>query len=111
MVEGKRTEGLSVSTDWYPSRNQLLRNLETAAEIAADREFAVLLAVEKVDGILPDRKTIDAGLPHLSSSAREHLLDHLLGPVTWARLCESTSVPLNVLPDTTEAFVATRDVS
>jgi hypothetical protein len=36
LVEGKRTEGLSRSTDWFPQRNQLARNLEVAAESGED---------------------------------------------------------------------------
>jgi hypothetical protein len=29
-IEGKRTEGLSSSTEWYPARTQIVRNLEAA---------------------------------------------------------------------------------
>jgi hypothetical protein len=47
-VEGKRTEMLSAATDWYPARNQLLRNLESAgadAKAASMAETAQMLEV------------------------------------------------------------------
>jgi hypothetical protein len=34
FVEGKRSEPLSPSTDWFPERNQLVRNLEVVGELA-----------------------------------------------------------------------------
>ena len=48
-VEGKRTEALSSSTDWYPRRNQLLRNLESAQTDAGGSPFAcVVMAGEQL---------------------------------------------------------------
>ncbi len=51
LVEGKRTETVSPSTRWFESRNQLWRNVEVAGELAAARQFGVLVAVEnEADG-------------------------------------------------------------
>jgi hypothetical protein len=38
-IEGKRTEGLSRRTSWYPKRNQLLRNLECATVRSGSKLF------------------------------------------------------------------------
>lgn len=46
-VEGKRTDILSPSTDWYPSRNQLMRNLESARADVAGSPFACLVIAEQ----------------------------------------------------------------
>lgn len=51
VIEGKRTEKLASSTDWYPARNQLFRNLEVAQEYARKqgKEFVVFVAAESED--------------------------------------------------------------
>src|SRR5262249_20761995 len=49
FIEGKRTEKLSKATDWYPRRNQLLRNLEVAHVVASGRSFGVLVIAEADD--------------------------------------------------------------
>ena len=53
LIEGKRTESLSASTDWLPQRSQLVRNLEVVEALAGDRRGAVLLMTEvPVPGVL-----------------------------------------------------------
>jgi hypothetical protein len=47
LIEGKRTESLSESTAWYSGRNQLHRTLEAARDLAAGREFGVLVIGEE----------------------------------------------------------------
>lgn len=99
-IEGKRTDVLSPSTDWYPYRNQLLRNLESAREDAGRTPFACLLIAEQRLPALPPT-VLEAGLPHLSESDRDGLLKHFLGCITWREACEATGVDYDQLPMTT----------
>jgi hypothetical protein len=47
LIEGKRTEPISDSTDWFPGRNQIIRNLEVAQALVDSRKnFAVLVCTE-----------------------------------------------------------------
>lgn len=100
-VEGKRTEMLSAATDWYPARNQLLRNLESARADAKDKPSACLLIVENPAPELTQEQ-IERGLPHLSPADREALVQHFLGTVTWREACEATGVAYASLPDVVE---------
>lgn len=106
VIEGKRTEGLSKSTNWYPLRSQLARNLEVAAELAGDRKATgVLLAVES-DGFDVSLNEIELGLPHLEGDDLGRVTSRLFGPVTWRSICEATSLDFADLPDTTELVAA-----
>jgi hypothetical protein len=100
LIEGKRTEGLSESTDWYHGRNQLHRNLEAARDLAQGREFGVLVIGED-----PPRAVAlgdpAKGLRHLSEKERRDLMTRYFGYLTWRQVCEATgldyrSLPLNV---------------
>jgi hypothetical protein len=85
FVEGKRTEPLSPSTDWYPDRNQLVRNLEVVGELARGRAAAVLLVTEEpVAELTP--ALVDASTPHLSPTARDALSQRHLGQTSWRLL-------------------------
>jgi hypothetical protein len=97
-LEGKRTEALSPSTDWYPGRNQLLRNLESAQTDAGGAPFVCLVLAEEP---LPemDSTTVDASLPHLEPAARQILLRHYLGTITWRQACAATGFDYEALPD------------
>jgi hypothetical protein len=101
-VEGKRTEMLSAATDWYPTRNQLLRNLESARADAKGKPFAVLLIVETPQPELTS-KQVENGLPHLSPVDRAALTQHYLGTVTWREACEATGVEYASLPNLVES--------
>src|ERR1700722_7293900 len=48
LIEGKRTEPLAMATRWFPQRNQVVRNLEVARAVAAerDKDYAVILLAE-----------------------------------------------------------------
>lgn len=97
VIEGKRTESLSESTAWYRGRNQLHRNLEAARDLAAGREFGVLVISE--DPL--DAKALgdpEKGLPHLPSAERAELMTHYLGCVTWRQVCSATGIPFESLP-------------
>jgi len=98
-VEGKRTDVLSPSTDWYPFRNQLTRNLESAREDANGIPFACLLIAEQ--RLPPNMEAIiDSGLPHLRQRERQDLFHHFLGSITWREAAEATGIAYNDLPDT-----------
>lgn len=97
IVEGKRTESLSESTAWYSGRNQLHRNLEAARELAAGREFGVLVVGEQE---IPESAigNPEAGLPHLTAAERAELMSHYLGSLTWAQVCAATGIEYDSLP-------------
>jgi hypothetical protein len=97
--EGKRTELLSPSTHWYPRRNQLLRNLESAQADAGGVPFVCAVIAEES---LPEigSVTVEESLPHLESAARQILLRHYLGTITWRQACEATGIDYASLPQT-----------
>ena len=97
LIEGKRTEGLSQSTAWYPGRNQLYRNLEAARDLAAGREFGVFIVGEKE---IPETAlgSPETGLPHLNSAERAELMSHYFGTLNWPQVCEVTGMDYRSLP-------------
>ena len=101
FIEGKRTEPLSSATDWYPQRNQLVRNLEVAKAIAKEKDFAVLILCEEPLSPLSDQEFIDS-LPHLHKQDALDMRNHYLGCVTWRDACEATGIAFSELPETTE---------
>lgn len=98
FVEGKRTESLSGGVCWYPARNQLVRNLEVAKEVAGPKAYAVLLLTEKAMTITSEE--VQASLPHYDRRSREELMSHFLGNVTWRDACTATRVEFASLPET-----------
>ncbi len=105
LIEGKRTEKLSASINWYLGRSQLIRNLEVAQELAGEKEFAVLVIAE--DPIDPlSMEVIDVSLPHFSVEERQQLMQHYLGCLTWNQVCTSVNFPYENLPDTVTDWIA-----
>jgi hypothetical protein len=98
-VEGKRTDILSPSTDWYPRRNQLIRNLESAGADAGTTPFACLVIAEQELSPIPASLVHDS-LPHFSEEDRRNLLKNFLGSITWRDACKATGVDYDKLPDT-----------
>lgn len=98
-VEGKRTEALSPSTVWYPRRNQLLRNLESAQSDASGVPFACVIIAEES---MPEMhsSTVEASLPHLEPAARQTLLRHHLGTLSWRQACALAEIDYAELPHT-----------
>ena len=97
LIEGKRTESLSESIAWYSGRNQLHRNLEAARDLAAGREFGVLVIGE--DEIAETALgSSERGLPHLNTAERAELMSHYLGTLTWSQVCEVTGIDYRSLP-------------
>lgn len=105
LIEGKRTESLSNSVNWYPGRNQLVRNLEVAKEIAGEKHFAVVVIAENEIGAL-SQEVIDTSLPHFSPKERTDLMRHYLGCLTWKEVCVAVNVPYESLPDTAPDWIA-----
>ncbi len=104
FIEGKRTEAISNSTDWYPGRSQLVRNLEAVRELAEGRYAAVLLVTEHpvADEVRGD--VVATSLPHLNAEQHEEVLSSYLGQTTWDALmgamAEALGTPLKPLPET-----------
>ena len=97
LIEGKRTESLSESIEWYLGRNQLHRNLEAARDLAAGREFGVFVIGEREMEETAFGSSKD-GLPHLNSTERAELMSHYFGTLTWSQVCEVTGVDYRSLP-------------
>jgi hypothetical protein len=97
-VEGKRTDVLAPSTNWYPSRNQLARNLESARDDAHGTPFACLVIAEQQLPANMDA-VIASGLPHLAQPERQDLTRHFLGSITWRQAAEVTGIDYDDLPD------------
>jgi len=104
FVEGKRTEPISESIDFYPHRNQVLRNLEAAAEHCSEKEYAVMVIAEEALAD-PSPQEIELGLPHLSSLERGEMMRHYLGCVLWEDVCQATGIEYQSLPRRTGDIV------
>jgi hypothetical protein len=99
FVEGKRTELLSSSTDWFPQRNQLVRNLEVVGELAAGRAAGVLLVTEEPIAELTEAN-VSASAPHLDQAGHDELYARYLGQTTWAALANVVGIDFASLPAT-----------
>lgn len=97
LIEGKRTEQIAPSTSWFPKRNQIVRNVEVAAALAGDKDFAVMLCAE-TQSPLP-QSCWDDSLPHLGRDQRRKLQSHYLGCVLWKDIVDALCPGL-LLPDT-----------
>ena len=104
FIEGKRKESLSPSTAWYPARNQLIRNLEVAQEIAGDKDFAVIVIAKQDIGPISE-EIVEKGLPHFNQEERNDLMKHYLGCILWPDLCHAVGMDYNNLPKTTTEVV------
>jgi hypothetical protein len=100
LIEGKRNDVLSKSTDWYPQRNQLVRNLEVVGEIAAGRAAGVLLVTQEPCPELSEND-YERSLPHLNERERHQVRERYLGQTTWQLLCKALGVDVETLPDET----------
>jgi DNA-directed RNA polymerase specialized sigma24 family protein len=104
-IEGKRTDVLSRSIDWYSHRNQLVRNLEVTQQAAQGRDFAlIVIAEEEIEPVTDDM--FEKSLPHLSPDEQMGLRRHYLGCVLWRDVCQATGIPYSSLPDTVEEAVS-----
>ena len=104
-IEGKRTDVLSPSTDWYSHRNQLVRNLEVTQQAALGKDFALLvIAEEEIEPVTDDM--FEKSLPHLSQDEQVGLRRHYLGCALWRDVCQATGIAYDSLPDTVEEAVS-----
>lgn len=104
LIEGKRTEPISSSTVWFPKRNQIVRNLECAKEIAEQKhkEYSVLIcAEEKIEISDNDWKN---SLPHFNNHEIENLKRHYFGYVTWDNIVQNLCPDLQLPDNVDEAF-------
>ncbi|MCI0354659.1 MAG: hypothetical protein L0099_06435, partial [Acidobacteria bacterium] len=109
FVEGKRTE-LSASKDvlWYRGRNQILRNLDCAREMAFRAKipnYYVLLVVEgnlcqpgsarwtELQQITAP-ETVESSFPHLNPADREEIMRQFLGYTTWEEIAGTFGLTL-----------------
>lgn len=103
-VEGKRTEGLSPATKWYPQRSQVVRNLEAAKGHARGRAWAsIVMSEHKIPEASWDAvaASLDLSAPHLNDSERAELQAGYLGNLTWEDACQATGVRFGSFPKTT----------
>jgi len=94
LIEGKRTESVSLGTDWCATRNQIARNLEAARNAAQGRRYAVLLLGEQQTPV--GREEIVAGLPHMTELESSFLSQHYLGCVTWQQVCKASCLTIDL---------------
>jgi hypothetical protein len=99
LIEGKRFENVSSGVQWYPNRNQLIRNIEAVSQACNGKNYAVLAIGEHTIED-PDNDSWIKSLPHLTDSQRHDLQVHYLGHTTWAKICEVTGIDYSQLPET-----------
>ena len=97
VVEGKRTESSNTTdTTWMGKRNQLIRHMDAAWEVAKGRAVLGLLLVEGKanDPMSVPKKWLRAdtdllvpSLPHRSGEVRQKIKNGFLGVATWQRVC------------------------
>lgn len=107
VVEGKRAErSITTDTKWMPQRNQMLRHLDAAFEIAGRRAVYGLMIVEGSPGstAVPETWQVAAeitrqdpavwrSLPHRGPEERDAIRDSFLGVTTWARVVDAFGLP------------------
>lgn len=100
LIEGKRDEPVSVATDWFPLRNQVIRNVEVAQAVGAEKSknFAVLVCAEESPKLIESAWA--NSLPHFSAEQTIELKSHYLGWIDWAtivrELCPGLRLPANI---------------
>jgi hypothetical protein len=91
-IVAKRRDALAPASEWYPARSELVRALEAAKQIAADRRWTTLLLSDQplahgTDDYL--ERTLAVAAPHLSDGERAELHAAYLGNMTWEQACEA----------------------
>lgn len=107
VIEGKRTERKSTTTTtWMPERNQMLRHMDAAWEIAQGRKVFGLMIVEGEEPaeLYPSKhwlsesdkvvmkETLTTSLPHRTETERDQIAEGYLGVTTWQRVCRELRV-------------------
>lgn len=97
-IEGKRTDTVSPSINWFRKRNQIVRNIEVLAELAREKEkeYAFILITEDGENPLKEEH-FRVSLPHNEGLVSE-LFKHFLGCISWEHACKATGINFNDLP-------------
>lgn len=99
FIDGRGQEALTSSALWFPQRSQLWRNVEAAGELAGERDFGVILAVnnaEEGSAVLAAAvASLEPSCPHLGAEGRAELSRHLLGFVVWADVTSRFAHPMD----------------
>ena len=97
FVEGKRTEDVSGEVSWWPTRNQVIRNLDCANDYANGQEYYVMVMCDQA-AERPNARMLEQSLPHRTPQERREFERRYLGHVTWGDAVRKFS--LDPLPDT-----------
>lgn len=100
FVECALAEPLDAPTRWWPERHAVVRSVEVARELAAGRQYGVMVIGEPGHPLSPggivdvDRDLFERGLPHLGGTDHRELSRHYLGFTSWAQVCGATGCTL-----------------
>lgn len=107
VIEGKRTERkATTTTTWMPERNQMLRHMDAAWEVARGRKVLGLMIVEGEEpeetypskhwltesGKVVRQETLQTSLPHRTETERDQIAEGYLGVTTWQKVCRELGV-------------------
>ena len=107
VLEGKRTEQSTTrKTTFMKKRDQLIRHMDAAWEVADGRRVLGLLLVEGENPnpmLVPKRWSTTSdeqihpaclvhNLPHRTAEERDVIAGDVLGAATWQRICEEFSI-------------------
>lgn len=99
-IVAKRSESLAPASEWYPARSELVRAIEAAKQIAADRRWTTLLLSEQPLAQGADEyleRTLAVAAPHLTDDERAELHAAYLGNMTWEQACEAVGFEYGAL--------------
>lgn len=97
FVEGKRNEDVSSQVRWWPTRDQVLRNLDCAKEYAGAREYYVMTMCDRMEE-RASLEMLEQSLPHRTPEERTEIARRYLGHVIWGEAAARFSI--GPLPDT-----------
>lgn len=115
VIEGKRTEAAPTRhTRWMPGRDQMLRHMDCAFEIADGKPVYGMYIVEGAQDGDPDTRepapvwmeaarstlsdeVLQASLPHRTAEERTAIASGFLGVTTWQRVCTALEIPWTVV--------------
>jgi hypothetical protein len=108
FIEGKRTEGRpSPNVTWWKGRNQVIRNVECAWELAREtgrsKAFVLLIVEEGLPRARFEEITnpdiVAASLPHRDEEDRTRIMSSYLGSTTWQAVVHAMGLDPALLLD------------
>ena len=111
VIEGKRTEaGPTTSTQWMPSRHQMLRHLDCAWERRGPRQVYGFFVVEGAQDVIPEvwkdacsatiaTNNLEASLPHRAPDERQAIAQAFVRVTSWQEICRVFEIAFGELPD------------